>query len=106
MIEKTLKQPITDLTCAFDLPRLLQDGVLLCAMLNAIVEDKYKVDVRHNASSAAAKRRNANTFVETCRRLNIVSVQTVTSLDIVQGDSTASLIAVLKDLLQSREAAA
>lgn len=103
LIENTLGELVHELTSASELPAKLEDGVLLCRVLNAVVEDKYKVDIRLKASSIAAKRRNGTAFVDTCRRLNISSITDVTALDILQGKATRHIVTVLRELVHDYE---
>lgn len=83
-----------------ELPGKLQDGVLLCRVLNVLVEEKYRVDIRLKPTSASAKKRNANGFVGACVRLNIPGVAAVTAMDIMQGTSVQGLVAVLRELVK------
>lgn len=102
-MENTLGELTPDLTSPLELPEALQDGVLLCRVLNTVVEEKYRVDIRFKPASIAAKRRNGNSFVDTCRRLNISSITDVTSLDILQGKATRHVVTVIRELVHDYE---
>ena len=98
-----MNETIPRLSCPLDLPHALRDGVVLCKLVNVFhpgsitrIHDDER-DSHHGANLKI--RKNVDNFLEACRKMQLVHVSTVSSLDILQGAQTLKLIGLIRQLL-------
>lgn len=104
MIESCLDAPIPHLVCPNELPAALQDGAVLCRVINRLHPGRIPVvhrDVdRTKVMTSLQVRKNVDSFLEACHHLDIRPDDMCTSLDILQMKNTSTLSLLLETLIR------
>jgi len=103
MIETCLDAPIPGLVCPSELPAALQDGAVLCRVINRLhpgrITAVHEETDRAKVMTSLRVRKNVDNFLDACHRLDIRPDDMCTSLDILQMKNTTTLSLLLETLI-------